>query len=37
MNHTIYCYLLMASTAMGNNLTLNECYLLNNFLRQQKH
>lgn len=37
MNHTAYCFWLMASAAMGNRLSLNECYLLNAFLRRQDH
>lgn len=35
MNHKTYCFWLILSTAMGNQLSLDECHLLNAFLRKQ--
>ena len=34
MNAT-YCFWLILSTALGNQLSLDECHLLNAFLRKQ--
>lgn len=35
MKKNIYCYWLMASAAMGNKLTKDECDLLNDFMNKR--
>lgn len=37
MKRSTYCYWLMASAAMGNKLTKDECNTLNSFFSKRSH